>query len=110
MIPRLFEGKSAKRQVRVWVAGCATGEEAYSLAMLLAEHAATISEAPTASKSSRPTSTSRRSRSRVRAATAINDAADVSPERLQRFFSKEGEFYRVRKDYGKRCCSRTTTC
>ncbi len=34
----------------------------------------------------------------MKAATAINDAVDVSPERLQRFFSKEGEFYRVRKD------------
>ena len=31
VIPRLFEGKSEDDQVRVWVAGCATGEEAYSL-------------------------------------------------------------------------------
>ena len=46
VVPKLFEGKSAKDQVRVWVAGCATGEEAYSLAMLLAEHAATTPGAP----------------------------------------------------------------
>jgi two-component system CheB/CheR fusion protein len=38
VIPRLFEGKGADASVRVWVPGCATGEEAYSLAMLLREH------------------------------------------------------------------------
>lgn len=40
VIPRLFEGKGAGDTVRVWVPGCATGEEAYSIAMLLSEHAA----------------------------------------------------------------------
>jgi two-component system CheB/CheR fusion protein len=38
VIPRLFAGKQADSAVRVWVPGCATGEEAYSLAMLLREH------------------------------------------------------------------------
>jgi len=37
-IPRLFAGKKADSAVRVWVPGCATGEEAYSLAILLREH------------------------------------------------------------------------
>src|SRR3954471_3795395 len=35
VIPRLFENKRAQDQVRAWVPGCATGEEAYSIAMLL---------------------------------------------------------------------------
>ncbi len=38
VVPRLFEGKGASNTVRVWVPGCATGEEAYSLAILLREH------------------------------------------------------------------------
>src|SRR6185503_13851337 len=38
-IPRLFEGKGADDTVRVWVPGCATGEEAYSIAILLREYA-----------------------------------------------------------------------
>ena len=39
IVPRLFAGKSEADQIRVWVPGCATGEEAYSLGMILAEHA-----------------------------------------------------------------------
>ena len=35
VVPKLFAGKGANDQVRVWVVGCATGEEAYSIAMLL---------------------------------------------------------------------------
>jgi two-component system, chemotaxis family, CheB/CheR fusion protein len=38
VIPRLFEGRGADDEIRVWVAGCATGEEAYSIAILLREH------------------------------------------------------------------------
>ena len=38
VIPRLFEGRHADGTVRVWVPGCSTGEEAYSLAILLREH------------------------------------------------------------------------
>jgi two-component system, chemotaxis family, CheB/CheR fusion protein len=40
IVPKLFERKSEDDHVRVWVPGCATGEEAYSIAMLLAEHSA----------------------------------------------------------------------
>lgn len=37
VIPRLFEGKGPDATIRVWVPGCATGEEAYSLAILMRE-------------------------------------------------------------------------
>jgi two-component system CheB/CheR fusion protein len=45
VIPRLFAGKGAKDLIRVWVPGCATGEEAYSIAMLLFEHADAMGDA-----------------------------------------------------------------
>ena len=37
VVPRLFEGKSPDATIRIWVPGCATGEEAYSLAILMRE-------------------------------------------------------------------------
>ncbi|PKM68637.1 MAG: chemotaxis protein CheR [Firmicutes bacterium HGW-Firmicutes-2] len=38
IIPKLFEGKPENSTVRIWCAGCSTGEEAYSIAILLREH------------------------------------------------------------------------
>jgi two-component system CheB/CheR fusion protein len=46
VIPQLFEGKNADTTVRLWVPGCATGEEAYSLAILLREHLDSLTAAP----------------------------------------------------------------
>ncbi len=46
VIPRLFEGKQADDTVRVWVPGCSTGEEAYSLAILMREHMDTMRGPP----------------------------------------------------------------
>lgn len=39
VLPKIMASMNARRQVRVWVPGCATGEEAYSIAMLLSEYA-----------------------------------------------------------------------
>ena len=46
VIPGLFQGKDATSTVRVWVPGCATGEEAYSMAILLREHMETLTVLP----------------------------------------------------------------
>ena len=45
-IPWLFKDKRATDTIRVWVPGCATGEEAYSIAMLLSEHARKLDAPP----------------------------------------------------------------
>nr|MBA3320742.1 chemotaxis protein [Pyrinomonadaceae bacterium] len=46
VLPLLFHEKTKGDQVRVWVAGCATGEEAYSVAMLLLEYAERLASPP----------------------------------------------------------------
>src|SRR6185436_8767907 len=46
VIPRLIEGRRSDDVIRVWVAGCATGEEAYSMAMALSDAVATFSAPP----------------------------------------------------------------
>ncbi|WP_237213347.1 CheR family methyltransferase [Falsiroseomonas oryziterrae] len=94
VMPSLFEGRGADDTVRIWVPGCATGEEAYSIAILAQEEMAKRAAPP-----------------RVQIfATDIDDAAlgvarlgrypksmmaGVSAERLARFFLWDGALYTV---------------
>src|SRR5436190_124896 len=95
-IPAIFEGKSSGDQVRVWVAGCATGEEAYSVAMLLAEYAETRSAAPSLQVFATDIDEDAIAFARVGLyPEAI--ITDVPPVRLRRFFIKEPKGYRVQK-------------
>ena len=97
VIPRLFERKRGDDQVRVWVPGCATGEEAYSIAMLLAEHASVTPGSPSVQLFA--TDIDEQSLAVARDGLyTLQDAADVPAERLRRFFVKEGDGYRVRKE------------
>ncbi len=97
IVPRLFEGRGSSDHVRVWVAGCATGEEAYSIAMLLAEHAADPITAPSVQVFA--TDIDKGALLKARAGLyAPNDCSDLAPERLQRFFVKQGDAYRVRRE------------
>ena len=97
-IPRLFEGKQqAGDEVRVWVVGCATGEEAYSVAMLLREHASTLAAPPNIQvfATDLDEAAIHTAREGVYPETIV---ADVLPERLQRFFVKDPRGYRVRRE------------
>jgi hypothetical protein len=78
VIASLFAAEPGDGQVRVWIAGCATGEEAYSVALLLAR----AREAAMSSQSiqfSPPTSTKRRSCGRARVLTAFHCRRRASP-------------------------------
>lgn len=97
IIPALFEGKSPDDPIRVWSVGCATGEEAYSLAILLAEEAARQDAyMPVQIFGS---DLHEKSLSKAREGFYAGDIeADVSAERLQRFFRKENGGYRIRRE------------
>lgn len=100
-ISQLFENKRPSDQVRVWVVGCATGEEAYGLAMLLLEYAAGLGNPPEIQVFATDVAVD----ALVRAREGLYPgaiAADVSDERLKRFFVKEGESYRVKKELRER--------
>ena len=94
VLPAIFHHKKENSEVRIWVAGCATGEEAYSLAMLVAERTWGVLGAPKVQIFATDIDETAIAVAREGLYT-LNDAADVSPERLQRFFTKVGDSYRV---------------
>jgi two-component system CheB/CheR fusion protein len=97
VMPRLFEHKSPDDQVRVWVPGCATGEEAYSIAMLLAEHSAGIIAPPHIQVFATDLDEEAIARAREGIYTDA-DVVDVGESRLQRFFHREGADHRVTRE------------
>ena len=97
VIPRLFENKQQTDQVRAWVAGCATGEEAYSVAMLLLEHASARRSGPSVQVFATDLDAGAVGVAREGYYTNA-EVADVSEPRLRRFFIRDGAGYRVRRD------------
>ncbi len=96
-VPQLFAGKKSDDQIRAWVVGCATGEEAYSVAMLLCEYADRLPSPPSIQIFASDIDEQ-----------AIHDAreglypstieADISHERLRRFFTGDRGRYRIKKE------------
>jgi len=96
-LPRLLADKSDDDTVRVWVPGCSSGEEAYSIAILLREctehlkrHMGIQIFATDIDKSTIDTA-----RAGIYPASI---SADVSPDRLKRFFMSEDNTYSIKKD------------
>jgi two-component system, chemotaxis family, CheB/CheR fusion protein len=97
LLPEVFAGKGHGQPIRAWVAGCATGEEAYSVGILLLEEAARHQVRPHIQVFGTDLD--------VRALAAAREGrypaaieADVSEARLRRFFTREGDYYRVRQE------------
>ncbi|MGK7391155.1 MAG: chemotaxis protein CheB [Candidatus Cyclobacteriaceae bacterium M2_1C_046] len=97
IIPALFKDKGPDDQVRVWSVGCATGEEAYSLAILLLEY---VQDKPGAPKFQVFASDlHERSLKKAREGFYPGDIeTDLSGKRLKRFFIKEDGGFRIRKE------------
>jgi two-component system CheB/CheR fusion protein len=102
VFPRILQGRLANETIRIWVAGCATGEEAFSIAILLQE---TLSETGASFPvqifasdiSVAAIEKARTGRYRE------NIATDVSPERLNRYFTKIEGGYQINKTLREMC-------
>ncbi|HVL74046.1 MAG TPA: CheR family methyltransferase, partial [Beijerinckiaceae bacterium] len=102
VMPAILAGKDGDDPVRVWVLGCATGEEAYSIGILLREEMERRDVRPhvqifATDIDARALATARVGRY---PATIAND---VGPERLARWFAKEGNTYCVVKELREMC-------
>ncbi len=97
VLASLIDGKAEGEPVRVWVGGCASGEEAYSIAILLRE---LVEKAPREVKVQiYATDLDDEAIAVARAGIyPASIAADVPPERLRRFFVREDAGYRIRKE------------
>lgn len=93
---QLMAGHAPNTPIRIWVAGCAGGEEAYSLAIALLEFLE--DRDPDVTIQIFGTDLSDASVAKARAGVYPESiSADVSPERLRRFFVKDGTGYRISK-------------
>ena len=97
VLPQMFAGKPEGYVFRVWVAGCATGEETYSLAMLMHEFMAESGQEFKLQFYS--TDLDADAIGVARGATyPPNIVQDVAPERLPRFFVKDEDGFRMKKE------------
>jgi two-component system CheB/CheR fusion protein len=98
-LPQLLAGCPPGSALRAWVAGCSTGEEAYTLAMVFRECLEQIRPAGRHSLQIFATDLDADAISRARQGLyPASIAADVSAERLARFFVEDGNRYRVAKE------------
>jgi len=102
VIPSILENRSPKDPVRVWIPGCATGEEAYSIAMLLREAVDRL--ATPLEISIFATDINEHALGIARQGSfPASVAEDISAERLQRFFVRKGNRYYVAKELRELC-------
>jgi two-component system, chemotaxis family, CheB/CheR fusion protein len=99
VLPDLVANHERDEPLRAWVAGCSTGEEAYSLAMAFEEATATMEPRRKVSLQIFATDLDRHAIDRARAGHYSETIeSEVSPERLRRFFVRDQRGYRVSKN------------
>lgn len=102
IFPRLIKNRTPKDPIRVWVPGCATGEEVYSIAISLSEFLADSSlKIPVQIFG---TDASRKAIEKARLGKYLqNNVAEISPQRLDRFFEKTDGIYQISKSIREMC-------
>ncbi|MFM9862296.1 MAG: chemotaxis protein CheB [Micropepsaceae bacterium] len=101
VMPKLLANKVASDQIRVWVAGCASGEEAYSIAILFREAMAQLSAPPQVQIFG--SDIDDRAIARARTGRYHGPLQGISEERLERWFRPLESDYCVVKDVREMC-------
>ncbi len=102
VFPRIFQGRNEHQTIRVWVAGCATGEEAYSIAIALQEYLNEKGLAFPVQIFASDISLAAIEKART-GRYLDNIEADLSPERLNRYFTKIEGGYQINKNLREMC-------
>ncbi|MEI6149183.1 MAG: CheR family methyltransferase, partial [bacterium] len=102
VLPRLMKGRNPETPLRIWVAGCSSGEEVYSLAIALMEFLADRKAQVPVQFFGTDINLAALEWARAGLYPAAI-AADVSPERLRRFFTKTDGGYRINKSIRELC-------
>ena len=102
VVPRIVDEVADTRSIRIWSAGCSSGEEPYSIAMLLAEH---LGEAANNySIKIYGTDVDEEALTAARHALYRTEQLKDVPDRLlERYFTRDGQLYRFRRDIRRWC-------
>ncbi|MHB8853729.1 MAG: chemotaxis protein CheB [Ignavibacteriaceae bacterium] len=96
VLSELVKNKPENGRIRIWVPGCSTGEEAYSIAIILRECMDELKKYLTVQIFATDIDSSAIDKARVGTYTGIT--SDVTKERLNRFFIVDGDLFHVRKE------------
>ena len=102
LLPKIIKQKPSNESIRIWVPACSTGEEAYSIAIILMELLGDMN----ISKPIQIFATDLSELSIAKARLGVyskNDLTGVSPKRLERFFTKIDGSYRILKTIRDLC-------
>jgi len=102
IFPTLLKRKKAGESLRIWVPACATGEEAYSIAMMLLEIQGSLTTSIPIQIFASDLSDQAIVKARIGLYTS-HDLKTVSPKRIQRFFTKAEGSFRVNKAVREIC-------
>lgn len=102
LLPQLIRDKTPSEPIRIWIPACSTGQEAYSIAMLLLEVLSERSLTRTIQLFATDLSESAVAKARLGSYTR-GEVMYVSPRRLQRFFTKVDDHYRINKSVRDLC-------
>jgi two-component system CheB/CheR fusion protein len=97
VLPHIFKNKSYEQPIRIWVPGCSTGEEAYTIAIIVREHIQKMKGNFRVQIFGTDIDSEAVETARI-GTYPDTIAVDISPERLSRFFVKEGSKYKIKDE------------